>query len=222
MAYEDELPDAPELVVFDTLVPREHPGNLRRFRLPPKYSGRGARVDLDLDRSLGTVNRDGHLIVDPTQAVFIINLAAPIVLGLQILLILRIQPMIEHARSMRADTHIPWDEWGSGAVAMEISIESGRFDTIIHGTRLLMVHDTYRILAGERYRIHTFDFSRRGSAALPLSDGDGKERAAVFKDGPSCTLKGDGVNPWGLRSLGDSIPYSIVSLFFSSVEGDVS
>ena len=66
-------PDGPELLVFDTLVPQDHPRNLRRFGLPlQNQSGRQVCIYLYHDRSSGTVNRDGPLITDPTQAIFVI------------------------------------------------------------------------------------------------------------------------------------------------------
>lgn len=219
----DNFPDSPELAVFNTLVPQDHPRNLRRFRLPPKYLLRSARVHLDRDRSLGTVNRDGPLIVDPTQAILIMDLS-PNVPEPRIFLILRMQPLIEHACSMRADVQIPWDEWGRDAVAMEIPMDSTYFTTITHGARVLAIRNT-RHGPEERYLIHTFDFSRRGSAALPLSDENdgGTERRALFKDGRSCVFGGgDGMIPWGLQSLGDSIMFYVVSLPSSStIEGAV-
>jgi len=72
--YENVFPDAPELAIFDTLVPQDDPRSLRWFRLPPVSVGRGVHVHLDRDRSLGAANRDGHLVVDPNQAILILSL----------------------------------------------------------------------------------------------------------------------------------------------------
>jgi len=215
--YDSAFPDTPELAVFNTLLPQDHPGNPRRFRLPPVSVGRGVHVHLDRDRSLGKVNRDGPLVVDPTQAIIIMSLF-PTVLEPQILFVLRAQPLIECVRSMGTDTQIPWDEWGRGAVVMEIPSGRGGL-TAIHGTHVLVICDTYQ---GARYRIHAFDFSLRGSAILPLLEGnDGRvEKRHVFEDGWTCEFEaGDEMGLCDLQPLGDTIPLSAVSLLSYSIGG---
>ena len=212
VAYDDTLPDTPGLAVFNTLVPQDHPQNLRWFRFPPKYLGRHTRLVLDCDRSLGTANRDGHIIVDPTQAILVLELS-PTSRQPRTFLILRMQPLIDCARSMRTDTQIPWDERGRGLVSMEIPLNSSHFITIVHGARVLVIHDALHG-PGSPYRINTHDFTRRGSATLPLSDGDdgGIERRAVFDDGQSCVFGGVGqVSLRESRTLGDTMPFSLVS-----------
>jgi len=212
MVVHNNFPDAPELAVFNTLVPQGHPKSLRLFKLPQKYIERTAYVLLDRDRSLGMVNRDGHLIVDPSQAVLIVNIS-PTFWDSQVSLVLRTQSLVEHERSTHTDARIPWDEWGRGAVVMENPNDYGSSTAIIHGAHVLVLRDTYRG-PRDRYRIHAFDFTRRGSSTLPLSDeNDGAtERKVVFNDGQGCAFDGGhGMNPWGIQSPGDSIPFSIVS-----------
>ena len=225
LTYRNNPLVVPELLVFNTFVPQDGPGNLRRFGLPPRYRDWSARVHLDHDRSLGTVNRDGPLIADPTQAIFVMNLSSnppdPTVLP-----VLRIRPLIELTCSMRADVQIPWDEWGRGSVALEIpKIQACHiYLTTVHGARLLVLYGTAR---GDIHRsLHLFDFSRRGSAVLPPSDesDDGSERKAFFEHGWSCAFnRDDWVSPWGLQSIGDSI-VAVVTNFvslrhFSTVRG---
>ena len=213
MTSTGDRPDGPELLVSDTLVPQDHPRNLRRFGLPPqKQSKRQVCIYLDHDRSLGTVNRDGPLITDPTQAIFVICLLTDPV----VLLVLWIQHLIEPTCSMRTDVQIPWDEWGRGSVAMEIP-EDG-MDSVhlvtVHGTRVLVMCGCCYIDQG--LNIHIFDFSRRGSASLSLSDESdgGTERRALFKDGRSCKFElGDPDAYWPPQSLGDSVVTYVVSLF---------
>ena len=205
--------------VFNTFVPQDHPGNMRQFGLPPKYPGREVRAYLDRYESLGTVNRDGHLVADPTQAILVLSLY----LGPQdpeVVLILRIQSLIEHACSMRTDTEIPWDEWGRSTVVMETPTGYTDPTPIVHGPHMLLVRGTRH--GREVHHIHTFDFSRRGSAALPLSDGGngGIERRAIFGDGRSCVFEiGDGMRMQGLKSFGDGIVVDIVSLLPHSAGG---
>lgn len=107
-------------------------------------------------------------------------------------LILRMQDLIEHACSIRTEVQIPWDEWGKGAVVIEVPFDTIYLSTIIHGARVLTIRNTHRG-PEEHYRMHIFDFSRRASAALPLSDGSegGTERRAVFNTGRNC-LFGEG------------------------------
>jgi hypothetical protein len=207
--------NAHEFPVFDTLLPQDHPRNLRWFRLPWKYRGRGAYLHVDRGGSLRTVDRDGPLIVDPTQAIIIMDFLETSQEP-RVYLILRIQPLIEYACSMRADVRIPWNEWGRGAVAMEIpSTVTVNPETVIHGARVLAIVETPHGLR-QRFCIHTFDFSRRGSAALPLSDENDREaeRNAAFEDGWRYVLEvADGMSPWGLQSAGGGVVLYIVSLF---------
>ena len=72
--YYDNSPNDPELFVFNTLIPQDHPRNLRRFGLPQGLQECEVRISLDHDRSSGAVNRDGPLIVDPTQTVSVVDL----------------------------------------------------------------------------------------------------------------------------------------------------
>jgi len=202
-----------ELFVFDTLLPQDHPRHLRRFMLPPKYGHRSVRVYLDHDRPLGTVDRDGPLLVDPTQAILIVDLSR-VVRDPRIFLILRMQDLIEHTCSMRTEAQIPWDEWGRGNVVIEIPTGITRLSIVIHGARLLAIYDTHRGSEGD-YCIHIFDLCRRASSALTVSDesNDGTERRAPFKTGRSCLFEeGGGVSMWGLQPLGDSVVFYEVSI----------
>ena len=219
--YDNVFPGAPELAIFNTLVPQGHPGNLRRFKLPPVTVGRTVHVHLDRDRSLGTVNRDGHLIVDPSQAILILKISQT-VQERQIFFVLRTQSLIERACSMRADTQIPWDEWGRGAVVMEIPTGSGAL-TIVHGTHVLVIDEIHG--PGANYRVCRFDFGRWGSATLPFLDENdgGAGRRAVFEDGRSCEFEGgDGMSLYDLQPLGDTIPLSVVSLLSCSIGGGIA
>lgn len=205
------------LTVFNTLVPQDPLRYLRQFGLPSKYLGRNAHVYLDRDRSLGSVNRDGCLLVDPAQAILAVGISPGSRGNKETLLILRTQSLIECVCSMRADVQIPWDEWLSGAVAMESPIFRKDSVITIHGTRMLVGDSRHH----ERYRIHVFDFSRLGSAALQISDeNDGRtEKKVIFKDGRSCEFEvGDEEYVQGLESLGDSIMVNIVSVLFHSSE----
>ena len=207
LTHRNNAPVGPELLVFNTLIPQDNPRNVRRFRLPSKYRNWRAYVRLDHDRSLGVMNRGGPLITDPTQSVFIVDLSLNL-LGQRELLVLRVQPMIELACSMRADVQIPWDEWGRGSVAVGIPMSLCRHVYLItvHGARLLVIHSTD--YADEHPYIRIFDFSRGESAALPLSDAndDGTERRILFKHGRRCAFKpAKGTTPWALEPIGDSV-----------------
>ena len=213
VALWNDFPFPPGLSVFNTLLPQDHPRHMRQFKLPPKHGQRSARVHLDRDRSLGTVDRDGPLIVDPTQAILVMDLS-PSVRQPQTLIILRMHPLIEHTCSMRPEVQIPWDEWGRDAVVMEIPIDFTYSTITIHGARVLAIHQTRRD-PEDCHRIHVFDFSRRATSALPpLGDKvGGSERRVAFKGGRNCALEGgEGMSAWGLRSLGDSVVFYKVSI----------
>jgi len=212
------FPHPPELFVFDTLFPQDHPRHLRRFRLPPKHSQQDVHVHLDPDRSLGTVERDDPLLVDPTQVIFIIDLSQT-AREPRFFLILRMQDLIERACSMRTEVQIPWDEWGRGAVVIKIPTEGTYLSIAIYGARLLAIRNTHPGPGEHHHRIHIFDFSRRASTALTVSDGsDGRtERRVLFKAGRSCAFEGDTeVRSWCLQPLGDSVVFCAVSISYST------
>ena len=204
----------PESLLVNTLIPQDLPRNLRRLKFPQKYHYLGAYIYRDRDRPLGAVDRDGPLITDPTQAILMIGLSHH-PSKLSVLLVVRLQPLIELACSMRTEIEVPWDKWGRDSVAVEIpqTPVCNTYSPTTHGSRLLVIHDIEG--TGDRRGLRVFDFSRKGSAALPLSDenGDGAERNALFTGGPSCAFEGV---DWGgeryLQSLGDSIALYTVSL----------
>ena len=215
MVYHNNLSNT-ALVVFNTLVPQDHPNNVRWFMLPPKYLGQGAEVHLGHDRSLGVMDRGGHLIPDPSQAILTMSLSRCD----RVFLVLRTQTLIEHACSMGAGVQIPWDEWGRDAVVMENPSDCSSSSAFIHGARMLVIRNPLDTPQGH-YRAHVFDFSRWGSAALPLLDGSdgGAERRAVFEDGPSCAFEmGDGVNQPYLVALGESVMLYTASLLSFSIK----
>lgn len=213
MTSYNDFPIGLELLVCNTHVPQDHPRNLRPFRFPSKYRNRNACLYLHHDRSIGTANKDGPLLIDPTQAIFIIELPlSPPRPG--VLLALRVQPLIELACLMHTDAVIPWDQWGRDSVAMEIpmTLFSRIHTSAIHGARLLVTRGIGH--EDERRSLHVFDFSRKGSAALPFSaGGDRIQRRALFEHGRSCTFKGAGrIEPQGPQSIGDSLVFHIVRL----------
>ena len=218
LLQDDEFCSDFELLVFNTFVPQDHPGSVRRFKFWPDCRGRNP-CRSRYDRTLGMVYRDVPLMADPTQAVFVMELS-PEPPRPGVFLVLRVQPLIEIACSSRTDVQIPWDEWGRGSVVMEVP--EAQVNPIclitIHGAHVLVM--CYGALARS---LHVFDFSRRGCAALPPSDenGFGTERRVAFKDGRSCMLEeggGDRVSGWGVQ-IGDSIIAVVSLLSHSTTEG---
>jgi len=199
----------PEFTIFDTLVPRNRPVCSRRFRLPPRYHGWLPVVYVDSDGCFETPDPDRPLTTDPTQAVLIMKLATP---GRpRVLLIVRIQALIDHMHSMSTDTCVPWDEWGRGAVVMEVperaSVDRGPY-VLVQGVHVTWA--TMFVTPGvdgylPRPHLFTFDLSRRGWSTLALRDeGNGTERRGLFKDGQHFLLQGNReMNDWGFHSLGD-------------------
>jgi len=85
---------------------------------------------------------------------------------------------------------------------------------------MLVIHKTLHLPQGH-YDIHVFDFSLRGSAALPLSDGINGEtgRKAVFRDWRRCALEvDDATYQKGPIAVGDSITFYVVSLLSHPIE----
>ena len=214
------IPGVPEITLFDTLVPRGNPVSSGRFLVPPRCYDWFPTVFVDDDQCTGTRDRDRPLTTDPAQAVFVLRLGGP--QGLCIWLIVRIQTLVERVCSMGADTCVPWDEWGRGAVVMDVSHVSRR-DTphsgpypLVHGTHVIMVErSTAPGIDGCYHHLRTFDFGRRGWSALPLCDADdGVERRVAFESGRNFLLQGnEEMNEWAFYSLGDGRLMYLVSRF---------
>ena len=184
----------PDFTLFDTLVPYGDPGNLRRFRVPPRDHGWSPHIHVDSDRCLGTPDRDRPLTTDPAQAVFVIRLVSPY--GLHNFLVVRIQSLFEHAHSMDADGYIPWDMWGRSVAVIEVHqrvITGSSPNPLVQGLRVNLVWTrTVPGVDGTRPHLYIFDFSRRGWSDPPLlGDRDGVERRVSLEDGRLISLEGD-------------------------------
>jgi len=147
-------------------------------------------VFVDRDRPLGTLNSDGPLTTDPTQAILVVKLSK--LRSRNVFLIVRISALVGHVYSMRSDAHLPWDEWGRNAVIMEDQPSDSGLSTYVHGTHLVMVS----IIPRQNdpvvcHRVRTFDFGRRRCGALPFWDeeGNGAERKALFLGGSEFILE---------------------------------
>ena len=200
----DTRTNALKFTVFNTLIPQDHPTSSRRFSLPQQYQDREPHVFVDRDRPLGTLNSDAPLITDPTQAILVVKLSK---LGhRRVFLVVRINALIDHACSTRADAHLPWDEWGRDVVITEDQPSGSNSLVYVHGTHLVLLStEPHRSGLMAYYRVRTFDFGRRGCGALPFWDeeGGGAERKALIFDGSEFVFETVGVrNMRMLRSVG--------------------
>lgn len=206
-----------EFTLFDTLVPHSHPVDSRRFCGPPRYHDRFPTVCVDYDRCFGAPDRGRPLTTDPTQAVIVLALNN----GHEscVLLIVRIQTLIGHVRSMGTNACVPWDVWGRDTVVMELPQSdngSGGEYPSVQGARVIVVKRTVTPgVDGYRSQLRTFDFGRRGWGVLPLRDkGNGPERMALFEDGQDLLVQGGWeMVGWGFDSLGDGRFLHVVSRF---------
>jgi len=204
-----------ELAVFNTLIPQDHPGNLRRFGVPLKFRDWHAEIFVDHDRDLGTPNGDEALIADPVQAVLAIKLrqsaehCAFLVVRTQAF----DQPYSEHGDS----SIVPWAEWGRYVVVLWApELHTPELLTLVHGAQVMVVQVYYsRDWHQEGYpccHVHAFDFGR--GSPLPLRRGDnGTGWMAWFEDGVSFRFESDidmrGTNE--LMSLSDGSLFHLVS-----------
>ena len=208
-------PDVPEFTLIDTLVLAGHSANSRRFRLPQRYRDLRPIIHVDGDRCLGTLDRDRPLITDPTQAVLVIELEGD---EQQVLVIVRIQTLVGHLRSVGADGCVPWDEWKGGAVVMKVPRHGSGgscSSPLVQGVRVILQKVDNPIRYPGRFHLSTFDFSRRGFSILPyLDEGDGAERKASFKDAQDFLIQGyDKTADSMIDSLGDNNFIQTVSSF---------
>ena len=161
---------------------------------------------VDSDRCLGTLDRDRLFITDPTQAILVVQLVSNH--GERVLIIVRIQTLIEHLCSINTDACAPWDEWKVGAVVMKV-IRPGGSDGVPHplvqGARVILVKRRAGPGNNNNFYPCTFDFSRWGCSILPLLDEvDGTERRALFEDGRNFSLQeNERMSEWGFNSLGN-------------------
>ena len=198
----------PVFTIFDTTFPVAS----RRFRVPRRYCDQSLIIHVDHDRHLGMLDRDRPLTTDPTQAIFIVELGGQ---SLRPWIIVRIQTLAKHIRSAVADSCVPWDVWGRGAVVMEgCTWDDG--DPSVHGVRVTTAKgSTTPVVDRSNSYLCSFDFSLWGQSILPLCDGgEGIERRAAFGDGRDLLIQGNRwMNRRTLDTLGDSRFMQMVSRF---------
>ena len=204
-----------ELVVFNTLIPQNHPGNLRRFGFPPESCGWRAKIFVDHDRDLGAPNRDEALIADPAQAVIAMEFDEA--WEPRALLVVRTQVFSQPCSVHTGSSVLPWTEWGRYAVALWVPVEHVRkIFTFVHGAQVMVVR-TFFSGGWDRpehpcYHVHTFNFGR--GCPLPLRRGaNGTGWMALFTDGVDFRFESG--TAMGVRdelgSLGDGSLFSLVS-----------
>ena len=201
--------------MFDTLVPQDHPGYVRRLAFPLEFRHKRANIHVDCDRDLGTPNKDEGLLPDPAQVVLGIDLwrdNEP-----RVLLVVRTQVLVEQVYSVHADSGVPWDEWGRDTVAIQVQEDSGQRPFIFfHGVRVVIVQPSFLHRGLSDYHVRTFDFSRCGRSSLPLWGGaDGTTRRALFDEGTNLRPEPDiDIDLWDeLQSLSDGSLIHLVSFF---------
>ena len=195
-----------ELVIFNTDDQQNKPNNPRRLRIPPRYSGNFLSTTIDPDMSFGTLNRVDPLVVDPTQAFFIVNpylrINDP---PMDVLILLRTQALIMHACSIRKDTYISWDELGKDAIVVGVPTQQ---PLLVQGLHVITERHTGTggDLGGDYIR--TFDFSRRGSS-VHFGGSVGTPETAWYESGRDFLLEGEYIGT--LLSLGNGMFYRLVS-----------
>jgi hypothetical protein len=209
MAIFPGVSPSPELVLFDTLVPQNYPGNLQRFELPPEFRDRAIFSYVDHDRHLGAPSRDEALVGDPSQAVFVMERRG---VHESKILVVRTQALIGQKRPVRSDSRVPWDAWRRYVTAVKVPKE-GHSYTFVHGAQVMRVQGLiprhYDRLAPRTHYVWTFDFSRRGSLR-PL-EGTGKKALCEDRERSEFESEGGVSLLYGLRSLSDGSLCCLVS-----------
>jgi len=200
----DNTGNAPRFSVFNTLVPQNNSRNPRHFLVPSKYRTWFPYMNASHSTPSGTLDRDGPLIIDPTQAVLAVELFSREEPWAIFLVVLRTQALIEHACSVSTDTDIPWDEWGSKVMNIEIPADGDNAHVIVQGVHVIVVkHDA---VPGDGVRkclrLRIFDFNRQGYGAL--REGCAAGPTAWYEGGRDVFLEGsEYVTEDELCSLGD-------------------
>ncbi|KAF9649097.1 hypothetical protein BDM02DRAFT_3114462 [Thelephora ganbajun] len=195
-----------ELVVFDTLIPQYHPGNVQRLELPLWLHGQPTNIHVDHDRDLGIPNPDEALIADSAQAVLVIEMEG--LVKPTVLVVVWTQALIEQKYSVHADSCVPCNEWGRHVVAMKVLTNSFRLLTFVHGSQVMVVQTFltggWGLRERQPYCVRTFDFSQRGFLSL-RGGADGTGKRVMFEDGTDRRFEpGEGVGLWDrLHSLSD-------------------
>lgn len=201
-----------KLIVFNTLIPQGHPRSSRRFGLPPQYQYAHVHIHADEDRYLGTLDRDAPFVTDPAQATIAVELSGP---EYHVLLVVRIQTLIEHVCSRHTNVHVPWDEWGRGVVITDIPFtnHSRNLSIHVHGTHVVTLEEKPRDDFMQDHFVRIFDFGRRGRSALSL--GGGEVCGTEFKDRKGFMFEaiGEGHTQMlnGVQTLGNGKFYHQVS-----------
>ena len=198
----------PEFTLFDTSVSQDHPTNFRHFRVPLKYRDWSPSVTLDTCIGLGMQNQDEPLIVDPTQALILLQFYRDDV-STDAVVMLRIQALVKQACLMGADTDIPWRELERDAVVIEPSTSNAKFS--VHGVHVIEVTRHPILFDGDvPVRFHVFDFSRRGCSTLRDAN-DETMGAAWCKGGRGFPFEWSGIRTRNaLCSLGNGTFYGLV------------
>ena len=192
-----ERTPSPEFTIYDTTFPTTS----RRFSVPQRYRDWPLTVFVDGDRGLGVLDRNRPLATDPAQAIFVVELIGH---ESRAFIIVRIQALTEHIRSVGSDACVPWDVWGGGAVIMGGCTPDDGYP-LIHGTRVTILRGAItHVVDGDHCYLYIFDFSRRGWSILPLCDGgDGVERRAAFDDGQDLLFQVDNAEKWAVDTIDD-------------------
>ena len=198
----------PEFTLFNTFVSQDHPTNFRRFRLPLTYCDCSLSVALDNCISLGMLNQDEPLTIDPTQAFILLHLSNR---GMSVI-ILRIQVLIEQACLMDTDTHIPWTELARDAVVAETWVHGPAF--YVQGAHVMEVTPHFIMVGGDGpVCLRTFDLSRRSYNTLRDADDENMQRA-WYENGRDFLLEWSGTMVNSVPDpLGNSTFYCLVCGF---------
>jgi len=197
--------DPPEFTFFNTIVPQDHPSNVRRLRFPQRFRQCTPVVTVDVELPLGALHRDGPFIADPTQALLVVCLPGGTLN--HVFAIFRTQTLVAHTCSTDGNTCIPWDELWRDAMIMELPVTHSPL--LIQGVHATAQKTRAVPDDANHFCLRTFDFSRRGSSLL-CGKIAGAERVASCESGQDILFEGcESVDDWVLRSLGNGTFYSL-------------
>ena len=196
---------APQLLVFNTLVPQWDPMSWRALDLPPLPSHDVYRlIFTQYEKLEGLPTECPEFSVDPAQKIFVVFSQGRRVLTISVELLVR------QMHSTRVNPCIPWDEWREDVVTAYLHpdvITLQLFDT-----KLLALRGSAHF--PESWGVQMYDLSKSGRKDIRVqqaSEGEGGCNMAISTPKWFARCQMEGIRPYSTHLFGNAVIHFIVS-----------